>query len=59
MYINNNYKSTEMHTNRVTLNHTSSSSNSNTNTFLTRIKRHEQDTCDSCRNICKDSTIRK
>ena len=59
MYINNNYKSTEMHTNRVTLNHTSSSSNSNTNTFLNRIKRHEQDTCDSCRNICKDSTIRK
>ena len=59
MYINNNYKSTEMHTNRVTLNHTSSSSNSNTNTFLNRIKRHEQDTCDSCRNLCKDSTIRK
>lgn len=46
-----------MQTNRVTLNHASSSLKDNTNTFLNRIKRHNQDTCDW--NICNDSATRK
>ena len=48
-----------MQTNRVSLNDTSSSPDDHTNTFLKRFKRHNKDTCTSCRTISNDSTAGK
>ena len=48
-----------MKTNRVSLIDPSSSPDDATNTFLKRFKRHNKDTCTSCKTISNDSTERK